>query len=1126
MKIEKKLWITLFAFGIFAICFSGWIFRQSTAREKLFWDNTIRCETKELKEGEIKSENIALPEDFDVPKSILFKTTHTIAEVWLDGEKIYEYGNEADAPGFMKTPGSCWHIVDIPGDSSGKNLEVRIIPVYEGYYGNEVSLVYGTRGDCILKILTDSLGILVISCGILFAAVICILLYCGAARRKRSDKTEAKIEIFLNLGFFSLLVAVWTLVQCGFLQFLIPDGRTLYFVEYFSLFLFPVPFNFLLYDICKSRYHKGALIFSILYLTNMAVDVLLQWTGIIDMSRLLSVIHVIMVANVVYTVVIILYEAGKKENDVAQKFRYPMCVVMGFGMAEMIFYYLRRFEQISILLSMGTMLFIIMLIWIQVSQYYDQYIQKQKVIYLQKIANMDMLTEAMNRNAYEDMVKYLDEGEIKLRTTGVVVFDLDNLKVINDNFGHEKGDEALKLCYQCISQAFQNVKNCFRIGGDEFAYVYHSDEKDMIPERLKTLELLLKKTAKTHKLDYPLSISAGYAYYQPDIDFDFKDIVRRSDTMLYRQKRRKKIARSTDLDHLFSRMEKHSAEEITDEVILQEKKYQSMSVDELCSVIDLLSPTTDNYPYVVDFRTDLYYIANQALDRFCIPKNGFHNVISNHKEFVYGPDYEKLKEELDDLLKTDRCTHSMEYRWLDLKKMPVWIQCKGYLVRDDNMKPLYMIGCINEIGERQKADNVSGLLGEKGFREYMDQQDTPLEKGYLLRIGIDHFKEINDNFGQEYGDFVLRKTADCISGCLSEGQKVYKLVADEFLILDVSSDQVRDADKLYDKVRAATDRFIESNEFKVMYTVSGGIVSFAALEGNQYSEALKLTDFALNEAKTLGRNRCYIFDGETYRKFLRKREITQELREAVLNGCQGFTAFYQPVFAEDKKVPYGAEALMRFTSEKLGMISPAEFIPILEETGLIIPVGRWMMREAMGKCSEIRKVLPDFRVSINISQVQASKSDVIQDISAEMKRAGLPLEALIVELTESDLLEQNINEKHFLTELRRMGISLALDDFGTGYSNFHYLSELKPEIIKIDRSFTVKAVADEQEYYLLNQFCTMIHNLDLRICIEGVENEQEWAMIRKLYPEFTQGYFWGKPCEYEEFMRKFTESRL
>ena len=191
MKIEKRLWITLFVFGLFAICFSGWIFSQSTTREKLFWDNTIRCETKELKEGEIKSENIALPEEFDVPKSILFKTTHTIAEVWLDGEKIYEYGNEADAPGFMKTPGSCWHIVDIPGDSSGKNLEVRIIPVYEGYYGNKVSLVYGTRGDCILKILTDSLGNLVISWNFVCRCYLPdSLLWSSAKKKKRQDRSE------------------------------------------------------------------------------------------------------------------------------------------------------------------------------------------------------------------------------------------------------------------------------------------------------------------------------------------------------------------------------------------------------------------------------------------------------------------------------------------------------------------------------------------------------------------------------------------------------------------------------------------------------------------------------------------------------------------------------------------------------------------------------------------------------------------------------------------------------------------------------------------------------------------------------------------------------------------------
>ena len=140
-----------------------------------------------------------------------------------------------------------------------------------------------------------------------------------------------------------------------------------------------------------------------------------------------------MVANAVYTVALILYEARKEGNDEAKKFQYPMCVLIVFGMAEMFLYYLREFQQTSILLPIGTLLFIIMLIWIQVSQYYEQCIQKQKLIYFQKLANIDMLTEAMNRNAYENMIRYLDEQELELHTTGVVLLDLDNLKEINDN---------------------------------------------------------------------------------------------------------------------------------------------------------------------------------------------------------------------------------------------------------------------------------------------------------------------------------------------------------------------------------------------------------------------------------------------------------------------------------------------------------------------------------------------------------------------------------------------------------------------------------------------------------------------------------------------------------------------
>lgn len=1124
MKIEKKLWLALFTFGLFAIGFSGWIFSQRIAREELFWDNTIEFTTTESVETEIRTEKIALPEEFNIPTSILFKTTHTVAEVLLDGEKIYQYGNEENAPKFMKSPGSCWHIVDIPKNSAGKSLEVRIIPVYDGYYGNTFNLVYGTRGDCILKILNSSLGTMIISCGILFLGVISILLYFFISLKRKNAEVDEENEIFLNLGIFSLLIAIWALQQCGFMQFLIPDGRTLYYVDFFSFFLFPIPFNFLLYDICKSKYRKGALQLSALYLLNMAVAVILQCTGVRDIFQILPVTHILMAVNAGYMFVLVYYEAAKEKNEAAREFRYPLYIVMGFGVAELVMYYIKKFKSTLVVLPLGTMIFILLLIWIQICRYYDQYVQRQKMIYLQKMANVDMLTEAMNRNAYENMIKYLDEQEIELKSTGVVLFDLDNLKIINDSFGHEKGDEALKLCYQCIRQVFKNEKNCFRIGGDEFAYVYHSDEKEQIPVQLKALEKLLEETGKN--LSYPLKVSAGYACYHPDADIDFKDIVRRSDTMLYRQKRRKKVVKKNDADSKkLSYPEKHLTEEITDEVIFREKNYQNRTLEDLCGMIDLWGPTTDNYPYIVDFRTDTFYIVPKVLERFCMSKNAFHNVTEQLREFVYGPDYELLKVELDDLAKTDRCIHNMEYRLMDLKKMPVWINCRGYVVRDDSMKPLYMIGCINEIGERQKADNVSGFLGEAGLREYMNQNVVSWQDGYLLRVGVDHFREINENLGEEYGDYILREIAACISSCLPEVRhRIYKLRADEFMIINASSDSVREADKLYDQIREKIDQFIEDNDFDAVFTISGGILSLKNnSEAAEYSEAMKLTDFALNEAKKRGRNRCYVFDRKDYEQFLRKREITQELREAVRCGCNGFQAFYQPVFAAGGSKLYGAEALMRFSSPKFGRISPGEFIPILEETGLILPAGRWMIREAMKSCSRIREIIPKFRVSINISQVQAAKSNVTEDLVSEMEKAGLTADAIIIELTESDLLERDINEMHLLTELKRMGIQLALDDFGTGYSNFHYLNELNPAIIKIDRSFTASAVADEGEYYLLNQFCNMIHNLGLKLCIEGVETDKEWGKIQKLCPDFSQGFFWGRPCPYEEFVKTFVE---
>ena len=1126
MKIEKKLWISLIAFSLFAVFFSSWIFHQNTLLEYLPFDNTVTLDTIPSSEGEIKTENIILPNEFNTPKALLFRTGHTKVEIWLNGKEIYQYGDEKTAPKFMKSPGSCWHIVDIPEHSAGKSLEIKLIPVYSDYYGNSFHLFLGTRGDCILKILSNSLGTLIISCGILFAGIISLILYFALHKKKTDLHLEGTPEIFLNLGLFSLLIAIWSLQQCGFLQFLIPDGRTLYFIDFFSFFLFPVPFNFLLYDICKSKYRKGALYFSVMYLTNMAAAVLLQCAGIVDIFQILPVTHIIMLANAVYTVVLIHYEALLLGNESTRDFKLPMYLIMFFGVTELIAYYIQKFQQTSSFLSLGTMLFIILLIWIQVSRYYDHYIQKQQLNYLQKLANTDMLTEVHNRNAYENKIKYLETHKEELQTTGIVLLDLDNLKTINDHFGHEKGDEAIRLCGQYIQQIFQNKENCFRIGGDEFAYLYRQDEKDLIAGQLKSLETQLLKTDQ--KLPYSLSISAGYTYYCPDTDTGFKDMVKRGDAMLYRVKRKKKLSRAVNWGDLSDIAHPDTNNSLPAKIpggtITHTKDYQDLSPEKLCEVIDLLSPSTDDYLYLIDFRTDFYYIASQALDRFCLPANAFHDVMETHKGFVYGSDYPLLRAEFDDLLHTNRCTHNIEYRWLDRRRKPLWINCRGYVVRDNQQKPLYMMGCINEIGKKQKADNISGLLGEASLKEYLKTQNMPLSKGFLLHIGIDHFKSINEKLGWDYGDYILQETASCISSCISGQQNVYKLTSDEFMVLDTSSDNLQAAAKLYDQIRYAIDCFVKNNNFTVVFTISAGILSFYDLPRTNYAEIIKRTDFALNKAKTRGRNQFYLFEEKEYKNFLRLREITDELHAAVKHDFHGFTAFFQPVLNINKKRLAGAEALLRFSSEQFGIVSPAEFIPILEESGLILPVGRWMMRETIKVCKEIRKTLPYFQISINISAIQVTKSDVITDLLTEIKRADLPLNAIIVELTESDFLDGNRKKDRFLEELKHAGIRLALDDFGTGYSNFHYLNELNPEIIKIDRSFTAEAIADEKEFFLLEQFCSMIHNLDLELCIEGIETEKEWTKIRQLHPDYTQGFFWGRPCSYEDFRKQFVDT--
>ncbi len=547
----------------------------------------------------------------------------------------------------------------------------------------------------------------------------------------------------------------------------------------------------------------------------------------------------------------------------------------------------------------------------------------------------------------------------------------------------------------------------------------------------------------------------------------------------------------------------------------------------LCRFIEMLDSSMDDYLYAYDYANDYYFISPHAVDRFSIPGYSFHDIVRGHKLFVHPDDLPKLEEELRDLAQTDRCTHNMLYRWLSKNNEPVWINCRGHVFRDDNKKALYLVGCINEIGLRQKADNISGLLGTSSFQSFLANYVSVVPDGYFLRLGIDDLKIINARLGLEYGDMLLRETASCLSKLILPGQKLYRVLGDEYLVLDFLGGSVEDGKEIYNHTRQLIESYIASMDYEAVFTISGGLVKCSDIQDFSYSSIMKLTEFTLDRAKAQGKNRCYVFRQEDYDKFVEKRHLMLQLRQSVSNGCRGFEVYFQPIVnaADSHNHVIGAEALLRFHSHGKGMVPPDVFIPMLEESGLIIPVGRWVLDQALGACKRFQAYIPGFRINVNLSPVQIMKSHIAQEILAAIEEHGLAPSQVVIELTESQLLESDSRFSDTWRRLKDRGILLALDDFGSGYSNFRYLTDLSPDYVKIDRIFTMKAMKNSFEFKLVSLFSEIAHALDLRICIEGIETKEESERIRQVDPDSIQGYYFGRPCPFDQFMELLAEKK-
>jgi diguanylate cyclase (GGDEF)-like protein len=373
-------------------------------------------------------------------------------------------------------------------------------------------------------------------------------------------------------------------------------------------------------------------------------------------------------------------------------------------------------------------------------------------------------------------------------------------------------------------------------------------------------------------------------------------------------------------------------------------------------------------------------------------------------------------------------------------------------------------------------------------------------------LDLDHFKSVNDTHGHSIGDLLLTQAADRFNQCLRETDTLARLGGDEFVVLQGNVENTDDADKLARHLVAAISEPFDLDGRQVYLGVSVGI-ALCPNDGRSVDVLLKNADMAMYRAKSEGRSTYRFFEPEMDARLQERRALEVDLRCAISNG--EFELHYQPQVNAQTDEITGCEALLRWKSPSRGIVAPAQFIPLAEETGLIVPLGAWVIRQA---CHDAAGWPKQVGVAINLSSAQFKGLALVQTVIAALDESGLSPMRLEFEITESVLLADNENTIATLKQLRGLGIRIAMDDFGTGYSSLSYLRSFPFDKIKIDRSFIKDLGEREDCLAIVRAVASLGAALGMVTTAEGVETVEQLRHIREQGCTEVQGYFYGRPC--------------
>ena len=528
-----------------------------------------------------------------------------------------------------------------------------------------------------------------------------------------------------------------------------------------------------------------------------------------------------------------------------------------------------------------------------------------------------------------------------------------------------------------------------------------------------------------------------------------------------------------------------------------------------------------------------FFFASNMKDNTARWSKGAVEYFGLGSEILYPADIEWLKrihpddkraylKDFEDMANHVSAFHDVEYRMLNAEGEYVWVNCKGYMTYDDEGRMDFFAGFVTNMGVRNKIDPVTGLWTLQEFRKDVEDLLYDSKSGAAVMIGLKNFKRINDEHGYSYGDKTLYAIAHKMLSVRSRGTRIYRMDGSDFALL-IEGGSCEEVGREIEKLRQA---FLTLNveQGYVHLDFRAGAVLFPQ-NGKYIDQIMSSMLVALENARNKGIMGVSFYTEEMRLKKTRLLSLRDAMRESVNDNFRGFLIVLQPIIDSRTGRGTGCETLLRWEDERFPGIGPMEFVPILEDTAYIIPVGKWIIDQVLRDLREWEDQgnNPIEKVHVNVSYMQLHDDDLVDYTTGKLEEYGIAPERLVLELTESCRIGRIDELTGRLQKFKDRGIGIALDDFGTGYASLAVLKDIPTDIVKLDHTMIRSVVGTEKERKLIEFIISFCNNVGIIVCAEGVENTTIMGIVNAAGAELLQGYYFDKPLRVEEFYRKYVK---